>query len=205
MWNCRIYRKPAGGADSAGRTCRNWNTGDMTPRVLAVRDGEHPVEVVKAKGRLKVLAEKTDNGGHLCRAAAASAIPAGPPTGSPRETNAHPHHARDDMESVVAVHNGIIENYQELKEKLLKKGYSFYSETDTEVAVKLIDYYYKKYDRNPVDAISHDHGARPRLLRSGGDVQGLSRRDLGGPEGQPHDYRAWQTGKPIWLPTCRLF
>ena len=57
--------------------------------------------------------------------------------------------------NVVAVHNGIIENYQELKNKLLRKGYTFYSETDTEVAVKLIDYYYKKYEGTPVDAINH--------------------------------------------------
>lgn len=48
-----------------------------------------------------------------------------------------------DDGNVVGVHNGIIENYQELKEKLLKKGYSFYSSTDTEVAIKLVDYYYK--------------------------------------------------------------
>ena len=56
---------------------------------------------------------------------------------------------------MVAVHNGIIENYQELREKLLRKGYHFYSDTDTEVAVKLIDYYYKKYAHTPVDAINH--------------------------------------------------
>ena len=55
---------------------------------------------------------------------------------------------------MVAVHNGIIENYQELKEKLVKNGYSFYSQTDTEVAVKLIDYYYKKYNAGPVDALA---------------------------------------------------
>ena len=60
-----------------------------------------------------------------------------------------------DDGNVVAVHNGIIENYQELKNKLLRKGYTFYSETDTEVAVKLIDYYYKKYEGTPVDAINH--------------------------------------------------
>lgn len=53
---------------------------------------------------------------------------------------------------MVGVHNGIIENYQELKVKLLKKGYEFYSSTDTEVAVKLVDYYYKKYEHTPVDA-----------------------------------------------------
>lgn len=48
------------------------------------------------------------------------------------------------MESeVVGVHNGIIENYQELKEKLLHHGYEFYSDTDTEILIKLVDYYYK--------------------------------------------------------------
>ena len=63
-------------------------------------------------------------------------------------------HTSDDG-NVVGVHNGIIENYQELKNKLLRKGYEFYSSTDTEVAVKLIDYYYKKYEHTPVDAINH--------------------------------------------------
>ena len=59
------------------------------------------------------------------------------------------------MESeVVGVHNGIIENYQELKEKLLKHGYTFYSQTDTEVVIKLVDYYYKKYNLGPIDAIA---------------------------------------------------
>ncbi len=72
--------------------------------------------------------------------------------GAPSEENAHPHHS-DDF-NVVGVHNGIIENYKELKEKLLSKGYSFYSETDTEVLIKLIDYYYKKYSLGPLDAIN---------------------------------------------------
>ena len=52
------------------------------------------------------------------------------------------------------MHNGIIENYQELKEKLLKNGYKFFSQTDTEVAINLIDYYLKKYKIGPVDAIN---------------------------------------------------
>ena len=73
--------------------------------------------------------------------------------GEPSETNAHPHMSDDG--NVVGVHNGIIENYQELKNKLLRKGYEFYSSTDTEVAAKLIDYYYKKYEHTPVDAINH--------------------------------------------------
>ena len=71
--------------------------------------------------------------------------------GEPSALNAHPH-ASDDN-NVIAVHNGIIENYQELKEKMTKAGYTFKSQTDTEVAVKLIDYYYKKYNQGPIDSI----------------------------------------------------
>lgn len=106
------------------------------------------IDMVKSKGRLKVLSELTHDGeklpgtvgiGHTRWAT----------HGSPSDTNAHPHFNK--AQSIVVVHNGIIENYLKLKKKLEKRGYEFVSETDTEVIAHLLDYYYKG---NPLQAIT---------------------------------------------------
>ena len=112
------------------------------------KQDQHVIDVIKAKGPLMALCEMTDNGkavkgtcgiGHTRWAT----------HGEPSVVNAHPHFTKDKR--IVIVHNGIIENYQELRETLEKKGYEFISQTDTEVLAHLLDYY---YNGNPLEAIS---------------------------------------------------
>ena len=106
------------------------------------------IEIVMAKGRLQVLRELTNNGidlkgtigiGHTRWAT----------HGEPSVTNSHPHYNKD--KSIAVVHNGIIENYQPLRDRLVRKGYRFISDTDTEVIAHMLDNY---YNGDPIETIS---------------------------------------------------
>lgn len=100
---------------------------------------EQKLNVVKAKGRLRVLCDKTDDGETL-----AGTMGIGHTRwathGEPSDTNSHPHLSQSGKFAVV--HNGIIENYLQLRDYLQKKGFEFLSETDTEVIAHLVEYYY---------------------------------------------------------------
>ncbi|MBS6106347.1 MULTISPECIES: glutamine--fructose-6-phosphate transaminase (isomerizing) [Anaerococcus] len=101
---------------------------------------ENSIDIIKKSGNIDALIEKANNDpseanigiGHTRWAT----------HGKPTEENAHPH--VNNKKDIAIVHNGIIENYQILKEDLIKDGYSFYSETDSEVIANLIDKYYEK-------------------------------------------------------------
>lgn len=114
---------------------------------IAVYDGKE-INMLKAQGRLKVLNE-ISHGGEKLPGTLGIGHTRWATHGAPSDINAHPHFNAD--KSIVVVHNGIIENYLKLKKKLEKRGYKFVSETDTEIIVHLLDYY---YDGNPLRAIT---------------------------------------------------
>lgn len=117
---------------------------------MAVYDGEK-IAISKTTGRLRVLSELTRDGatmpGHIGIGHTRWAT-----HGEPSDVNAHPHFNSD--QSIAVVQNGIIENYLKLRKVLEDRGYRFLSETDTEVVAHLLDYYYNRYDRDPLTAIT---------------------------------------------------
>ncbi|MCR4743607.1 MAG: glutamine--fructose-6-phosphate transaminase (isomerizing) [Lachnospiraceae bacterium] len=114
---------------------------------LAVFDGDK-INVTKSVGRLKALEELT-HGGETMPGNAGIGHTRWATHGEPSEVNAHPH--LNGKGTIAVVHNGIIENYIKLRNKLTRKGYEFKSQTDTEVIPQLIDYY---YNGDPIEAIS---------------------------------------------------
>ena len=113
---------------------------------MAVFDGKQ-VNVTKSVGRLKVLEELT-HGGATMPGTVGIGHTRWATHGIPNDVNSHPHFNKE--KTITVVHNGIIENYIPLRNKLLKKGYEFVSETDTEVVAQLLDYY---YSGNPLETI----------------------------------------------------
>ena len=114
---------------------------------MAVFDGKK-INIQKAAGRLQVL-ENMTRGGETMPGCVGIGHTRWATHGKPTDINAHPHDNQDG--TIAVVHNGIIENYQQLKLRLINRGYKFVSDTDTEVLVQLIDYYYKG---NPLEAIT---------------------------------------------------
>lgn len=114
---------------------------------MAVFDGKK-INIQKAAGRLQVL-ENMTRGGETMPGCVGIGHTRWATHGKPTDINAHPHDNQDG--TIAVVHNGIIENYQQLKQRLINRGYKFVSDTDTEVLAQLIDYYYKG---NPLEAIT---------------------------------------------------
>ena len=143
MWHCRLCRdaqRPAGAAGRFGKL--EYRGYDSAGVALTQRDG---IRVVKSKGRLSTLRSKLEELA-LPQSSCGIGHTRWATHGEPSDVNSHPH----STPRVSIVHNGIIENYGALKERLIAKGYTFASETDTEVLVKLID---SCYQGEPLQAL----------------------------------------------------
>ena len=114
---------------------------------MAIYDGSK-INITKSVGRLKIL-ENITHGGETMAGVCGIGHTRWATHGVPSDINAHPHF--NAAETITVVHNGIIENYLQLRQMLTDKGYTFISETDTEVLAHLLDYYYKG---NPMEAIT---------------------------------------------------
>lgn len=115
---------------------------------MAVIDENGKVNITKSVGRLKVL-ENMTHGGETMPGMCGIGHTRWATHGVPSNSNAHPHF--NESETITVVHNGIIENYLQLRKMLIERGYKFVSETDTEVVAHLLDYYYKG---NPLEAVT---------------------------------------------------
>lgn len=117
---------------------------------IALLNNKGELRVFKTKGKVKNLetyCQQKDISGNIGIAHTRWAT-----HGEPNDLNAHPHYSQS--ESLALIHNGIIENYMTLKEMLIREGYSFKSDTDTEVLVQIIEYMKKKYNLNLFQAVS---------------------------------------------------
>ena len=115
---------------------------------MAIYDGAGKINITKSVGRLKVL-ENMTHGGETMPGLSGIGHTRWATHGVPSDTNAHPHF--NEAETIAVVHNGIIENYLQLRKMLTERGYKFVSETDTEVLAHMLDYYYKG---NPLEAVT---------------------------------------------------
>ena len=119
---------------------------------LAVWSREEGLRVVKAKGRLKVLSDMVE-GGRAVHGTAGLGHTRWATHGEPSDVNSHPQVSASGR--IAVVHNGIIENYVQIKEFLMSRGVEFVSQTDTEVVAQLLEYYYKGDILNAVTKVLH--------------------------------------------------